>query len=264
MQPADGIAVASGAVWDGSIFSVEEPLESGDGFGPPAVDVSAAQPSHARATGVSFAALPASPASSLASAQPQQLQQGNDAAGRRPSALRQSGPGASKEIASLSRRQAGSWDAEDFAEPLDRGRERLTTEDGNALEPQPLLSEQGGSPKRMLPGMRQRGSSYETSPSATSSSGDEAEPQLQARFVSELRPSTASAAGARAAAQSPSRAEDGNGAGLPRLPASTGSEQRRRESDLIRWSEAGESPAAAFAAEDDRSLSERAAAHYKE
>lgn len=49
-----------GAVWDGSIFSVAERLEPGEGFGLPLADGAASQPTNAKASGVSFAALPAS------------------------------------------------------------------------------------------------------------------------------------------------------------------------------------------------------------
>lgn len=262
-----GGGAVDSAVWDGSIFSVAERLEPGEGFGPPAVSSGAAQPLNTKATGVSFGAQPASAvaAARLESLMPQPQQDGSPTPGRLRSALRQ--PQRHFEITPV-------LDDGEFAMPPDASRERLTTEDGNGMEPQPLLAGQHGSPKRGLPGMRQRGSSYETSPSASGSDEDGAG-QLPARFVSELRPSTASAASAAAAGRSPGGAAADDlaagaddveaGLALQRDDAFSGQRVRgRRESDLSQLLDTGEQQPAADVAAGDSSVAARAEAHYKE
>jgi len=248
------------AVWDGSFFSVPMRLESADGFEPPAA--ATARSTNAKITGVSFAAPPASGASfAMRQPSPPAQQEGSKPPGRRRSALRL--PASGKSAGEIQPRGVlstadGGGQLEEFQSPPDPSRQRLTTEDGAALEPQPLLAGQGGSPKRLAEGGRQRGSSYDSSPSGSDADGGdfygEAEPGPPARFVSQLLPQAHGAASFQAAAgggggiapsafASASRRQDSGGSsrlqrGTPSVGPRAGS--GRRESDLIRFSDAGE------------------------
>ena len=268
---ASAVPLEPSSVWDGSIFDVAQRLESAEGFGPPLAN-GGAPTGAARSAGVSFAPL------QTATSTPQAQRQGSGAAPPLRSALRR--PQNSVDIGV--RTTAG--DADVAASP-DASRERLTTEDGNALEPQPLLQGRRGSPRRAeAAGMRQRGSSYDTSPSSSGSGGadaaevDSQEDVLEAlphRFVSELLPSTArgpasaDAAAAVGSLHADADAEAGHEAALPVQPDSPSAQRlalRRRTSDLIQLSDTGEprrNSSAAVAA-DDASLTQRAEAHYKE
>lgn len=261
-------------MWDGSIFDVAQRLESAEGFGPPLAN--GAVQSVAKGTGVSFAPL------QTATSTPQAQRQGSGAAPPLRSALRR------PQNSGASGGGTTNGGADVAAPPPDASRERLTTEDGNALEPQPLLQGRRGSPKRAAPaGMRPRGSSYDTSPSSSGSGGGDAaavdsqedsqEDVLQGmprRFVSELLPSTARApASADAAAavgslHADAGAEGGNDAALPVQPDGPSAQRlalRRRTSDLIQLSDTGEPRGdSSAAAADDASLTQRAEAHYKE
>jgi hypothetical protein len=260
-------------VWDGSIFDVAQRLESAEGFGPPLAN-GGAMPGPARSAGVSFAPL------QTATSTPQAQRQGSSGAPPLRSALRR--PQISEAIGGRTTNRDT-----DLAAPPDASRERLTTEDGNALEPQPLLQGRRGSPRRAVPpGTRQRGSSYDTSPSSSGSGGadapevDSQEDVLEAlphRFVSELLPSTARAPASAAAAaeadplhaDADADAEAGHEAAPPVQsdgPSAQRLALRRRTSDLIQLSDTGEPrrDSGAAAAVDDVSLTQRAEAHYKE